>query len=212
MRDLLFWGATGQAKVLHELIYGTDMSLKVLIDNSPVNSPIPGVPVLIGEQGLDAWLEQRGGVAGLGFAVAVGGGRGRERLMLMELLLSRGLKAETLVHRTAFVAHGATIGIGSQILAQSAICANAKLGRGVIINTSASVDHDCELGDGVHLAPGARLAGEIRVGAGAFIGTGAVILPKLTIGHDAIIGAGAVVTKNVEAGVTVIGNPAQRKI
>ena len=42
------------------------------------------------------------------------------------------------------------------------------------------------------------------------IGAGAVILPGLTIGKGATIGAGAVVTKNVPAGVTVIGNPAKK--
>lgn len=211
MRELLLWGATGQAKVLHELIRGTDMSLAVLVDSRPINSPIPGVQVLMGEAGLDVWLARRGGPDGLLFSVAVGGGGGRDRLMLMEKLLNRGLAPETLIHRTAFVAFGASIGQGSQILAQSAICANAKLGKGVIINTTASVDHDCELGDGVHLAPGARLAGEILVGDCAFIGTGAVVLPGLKIGSDAVVGAGAVVTKDVEPGSTVVGNPAKRK-
>jgi acetyltransferase-like isoleucine patch superfamily enzyme len=42
---------------------------------------------------------------------------------------------------------------------------------------------------------------------GASIGGGATLLPGITIGAGAIIGAGAVVTKNVPAGVTVVGNP-----
>lgn len=41
------------------------------------------------------------------------------------------------------------------------------------------------------------------------IGTNATILPGLTIGEGALIGAGAVVTKDVPAGVTVVGNPAR---
>jgi UDP-2-acetamido-3-amino-2,3-dideoxy-glucuronate N-acetyltransferase len=45
---------------------------------------------------------------------------------------------------------------------------------------------------------------------GAAIGAGAVILPGITIGAHATIGAGSVVTKNVPAGVTVIGNPARQ--
>lgn len=212
MRELLIWGATGQAKVLHELIHGTDITLVALVDNRPLSSPIPNVPLLYGELELDEWITQKGGVSKLNFSVAVGGQRGHDRLMLMKLLLERGLKAITLVHRTAFVANGATIGAGCQILAQSAICANAKLGDGVIINTASSVDHDCELGDGVHLAPGVRLAGNVTIGACAFVGIGAIVLPNITIGEDAVVGAGAVVTKNVAAGATVIGNPAKSKI
>ena len=212
MRELLLWGATGHAKVLHELIHGTDMCLVALVDNRNIASPIPGVPLLNGEAGIDKWLAQRGGFSKLYGGVAVGGARGGDRMMLMDLLKVRGFELQTLIHRTAFVAHGATVGEGCQILAQSAVCANTKLGRGVIVNTTASVDHDSEIGDGVHLGPGARLAGEVRVGARVFIGTGAVILPRIRIGEDAVVGAGAVVTKNIEPGITVLGNPARPKV
>lgn len=44
---------------------------------------------------------------------------------------------------------------------------------------------------------------------GASIGSGATILCGLTIGERATIGAGALVTKDVQAGETVAGNPAQ---
>ena len=45
---------------------------------------------------------------------------------------------------------------------------------------------------------------------GASIGAGAVIVCGVTIGEGATVGAGAVVTKDVPAGVTVVGNPAVR--
>lgn len=48
-----------------------------------------------------------------------------------------------------------------------------------------------------------------KVGRGASIGANATILPGLTIGEEAMIGAGAVVTKDVEAAVLVVGNPAR---
>lgn len=211
MREVLFWGATGHAKVLHELIHGTDMSLVALVDNRAVPSPISDVPLLHGPQALDAWLVENGGDRHLYFAVAVGGGRGRDRLELMELLWAKGLHSVTLIHRSSFVAHTAQIGDGSHILAQSAICAHTRIGRGVIVNTSASVDHDGEIGDGVHVGPGARLAGEVKVGARSFIGTGAVVLPRITIGEDSIVGAGAVVTRDVLPGITVMGIPARRR-
>ncbi len=41
------------------------------------------------------------------------------------------------------------------------------------------------------------------------IGAGAIILPGIIIGRGAIIGAGAVVTRDVPAGITVVGNPAR---
>lgn len=209
-RAIVFWGATGQAKVLHELIHGSPWRLVALVDNRDVPSPFPGIEVLRGEAGFDAWLERQGNRARpLAGAVAVGGARGHDRLLLLERLQARSLELPLLVHKTAFVAHDSQIGEGSQILAMAAVCSHARLGRGVIVNTSASIDHDCVIGDGVHVAPGARLAGEITVGAGAFVGTGAVVLPRVTIGAHAIIGAGAVVTRDVPAGKTVVGCPAR---
>lgn len=209
MRDILFWGATGQARVLHEAIQAADIRLVALVDNRELTAGSLGVPVLHGESGLDSWLVQRDSAADLYFAVAVGGGRGRERLMLMDILQRRRLKPLSIIHETAFVAGDAKLDEGCQVLAQAAVCANVRLGRGVIVNTAASVDHDSEIGEGVHLAPGARLAGEVIVGRHAFIGIGAIVLPRVYIGEDAIIGAGAVVVKDVPRGVTVIGNPAR---
>src|SRR5713226_4486023 len=208
MREVLFWGATGQAKVLHEAIQGTDTKLVALVDNRELEPNLLGVPVLHGETGLDAWLAQRDNSVDLYYTIAVGGGRGQDRLILMGTLQSRGLIALSIVHRTAFVADNALLGAGCQVLAQAAVCVYARLGRGVIVNTAASVDHDSEIGDGVHLAPGVRLAGEVVVGARAFIGAGAIVLPRVRIGEDAVVGAGAVVINDVPPGITVVGNPA----
>jgi UDP-2-acetamido-3-amino-2,3-dideoxy-glucuronate N-acetyltransferase len=44
---------------------------------------------------------------------------------------------------------------------------------------------------------------------GASLGSGSVILAGLRIGAGALVGAGAVVTHDVDAGVTVAGNPAR---
>lgn len=207
MRKIIFWGATGQARVLHEAIMGTDIRLVALVDNRQMPTPIKGVELLWGESGLDQWLEMHPGE--YYFAIAVGGGRGADRLDLIACLKRKGLKPLDIIHSHAFVAKNATYGEGCQILAQAAVCANVKLGSGVIVNTSASVDHDSELADGVHIGPGARLAGEVTIGARSFVGTGAVVLPRIRIGEDAIVGAGAVVLKDVPPGVTVVGNPAK---
>jgi maltose O-acetyltransferase len=49
----------------------------------------------------------------------------------------------------------------------------------------------------------------VRIGSDVWIGGGAIILPGVTIGDGAVIGAGSVVTRDVGAGVTVMGNPAR---
>lgn len=49
----------------------------------------------------------------------------------------------------------------------------------------------------------------IVIGRNVWIGSHAVILPGVAIGDNAIVGAGAVVTRDVPAGVTVVGVPAR---
>ena len=79
-------------------------------------------------------------------------------------LEARGLAPLTLVHDRAWVADSAELGTEAQVLAMSAVCEEARIGRQTILNTRAPVDHDCVLGDGVHVMPGAVLAGEVHVG------------------------------------------------
>jgi maltose O-acetyltransferase len=56
---------------------------------------------------------------------------------------------------------------------------------------------------------GVEFGKPVRIGSDVWIGGGAIILPGVTIGDGAIIGAGSVVTRNVAAGVSVMGNPAR---
>lgn len=207
--DLILWGATGQAKVLNELVWGTRWKVVALVDNREIAAPLAGIPMLRGEPEFLDWLQTRSRRQPLHGAVAVGGHRGMDRLQLMSIFDRHAVSLPTLVHRTAFVANDSIIGKGGQILAHASVCSHAIIGRGVVVNTAASVDHDCVVEDGVHIGPGARLAGEVKVGRYAFIGIGAAVLPRLTIGESAIVGAGAVVTRNVEPGTVVVGNPAR---
>lgn len=45
----------------------------------------------------------------------------------------------------------------------------------------------------------------------AVVATGTVVLPGVTVGSGALVGAGAVVTKDVEADMVAVGNPAKVK-
>jgi sugar O-acyltransferase (sialic acid O-acetyltransferase NeuD family) len=210
MDEVVFWGATGQAKVLYEGLAKEHYRLVALIDNNPeVSPPLASVPLLYGQAGFKAWLNERTETAPLHFLVAIGGDRGAERVAIQEELEKMGLLPLVLVHQAAYVAQGAALGKGSQVLARAVVGVDARVGRGCIINTGATVDHDCLLDDGVHVCPGAHLAGCVEVGKNAMIGTGAVVLPRVKIGEGATVGAGAVVLKDVPPGSVVVGNPAR---
>lgn len=205
--DIIFWGATGQAKVLRELVEPA-ATLIAVFDNADVPPPFVDVPLYRGRDGFVAWLAKHRGPRP-DCLVAIGGTHGADRHELQRFLAGHGLAAPVAVHRTAFVAADAQLGAGTQVLAQAVVCVGARLGEACIVNTAASVDHECDLGDGVHVAPGARLAGGVRVGDYAMIGTGAVILPRISIGVGAVVGAGSVVTRDVPAHSVVVGNPAR---
>lgn len=208
-KGVLIWGALGQAKVLRPVLAARGLHVAMLYDrNTAVASPLHGVPILHDLSQLERWISRyRSELAG--YAVAIGGDRGRDRLDISSRLNGYGLDALTLVHPRAWVADTAFIGEGCQILAMAAVSEEARLGRHCIVNTSASVDHECVLGDGVHVMPGATIAGLVTVGDYATIGSGATILPRVTVGAGAMVGAGAVVTRNVAPGAVVVGVPAR---
>jgi sugar O-acyltransferase (sialic acid O-acetyltransferase NeuD family) len=206
--EIVFWGATGQAKVLRELVTREGLILVAVFDNADVPPPFSDVPLHRGPDGFAAWRASRTGDLPRSL-VAIGGDRGRDRVEIQRFLAGHGLFPHVAVHRTALVADNARLGAGSQVLAHAVVCVEAHLGEACIVNTSATVDHECILGDGVHVCPGAHLAGCVQVGDYVMIGTGASVLPRISIGSGAIIGAGAVVIHDVPQRTVVVGNPAR---
>jgi acyl-[acyl carrier protein]--UDP-N-acetylglucosamine O-acyltransferase len=71
------------------------------------------------------------------------------------------------------------------------------------------IGHDVIVGKDVEISTGAVVGGGAWIGDKARIGINATILPRQVIGEGAIIGAGAVVTKDVPAGETWAGVPAE---
>jgi sugar O-acyltransferase (sialic acid O-acetyltransferase NeuD family) len=207
LKYFVIWGCAGHAKVLASLIKSQGGQVISFFDNGVVVSILPGVPVYLGESGFNTWINESQEISHICGAVAIGGYRGSDRMVIQNIFRFAGLKLEPLVHPTASVCDTALLGEGSQVLAQALVAADSKLGEVCIINHKASVDHECILGHGVHIAPGATVCGCVTIGNNVMVGAGSVILPRLTIGHDSIIGAGAVVTKDVPAHSIIVGNP-----
>ena len=107
-----------------------------------------------------------------------------------------------------------TMGRGSIICGFVHLTSNIKIGKGFHANIYSYIAHDCVIGDFVTFAPRVSCNGNVHIEDHAYIGTGAVLRQgtpdkPLIIGKGAIVGMGAVVTKDVPAGVTVVGNPAR---
>lgn len=138
--------------------------------------------------------------------LAIGNGKVREAIV--EKL--RAVNFFSVYHSSATIASTSEIGFGTLVAAQAIIAPDARVGNHCIINHSAVVDHDCIVGDYAHIAPQSSIGGTSTIGKGVLIGAGAVVLPGIKVADYAIVGAGAIVTKNISAGMVVIGNPARR--
>lgn len=207
-KSMLFWGATGQSKVLWDILQ-PEFQLVALIDRNPnLKSSISGVPLYAKIE--DFMAGYAGDLLELHFMSTVAGVfSGRDRCILHELLKGLGMHPQSAVHPSAVVSKSSKIGEGAQLLANSAVCANANLGNCCIVNTAASVDHDAVLADGVHVCPGAHVLGEVKIDPYATIGAGAIILSRLHIGEGVVVGAGSVVIHDVPSNCVVAGNPAK---
>lgn len=109
------------------------------------------------------------------------------------------------------------------------VCSHCLIENQVVVGDRVTVKCGVQLWDGVTLeddvfvGPNVTFCNDLRprsrnaaakllptvVKKGASIGANATILPGLTIGEGAMVGAGSVVTKDVQSGVTVVGNPAR---
>lgn len=205
----IIWGSAGHAKVLADIVAQQGGLVEALFDNNAEAQAIrKDIPLIIGEQGFLQWLATVN-PADYRALVAIGGGRGEDRLQLQRLLNSHGVQTSVIQHQSASVSPTASIGAGTQILAQSVVAAEASLGEACIVNHRSSVDHECVIGNGVHLAPGTTLCGCVEIGDFTFVAAGSCVLPRVRIGAGSMIGAGSLVTRDIPEGVVAYGRPAR---
>ncbi len=190
------YGAGGHGKVVLDAMQVAHINCTGFVDDKDISN-WAGLSVL---KLSDLVLE-----SSICLHLAIGNSKTRETIVAQ----LKNAKYFSLIHPSAVIAKTAQIGLGTFSAALSVIAPDAKIGSHCIINHAAVVDHDCLVGDYTHIAPQSSLGGGVKVGKGVLIGTGAVVLPGIIIEDYAVIGAGAVVTKNVAAGMTVVGNPAK---
>ncbi len=182
-KTLLIMGAGGHGKAVADaaLLGGQWQKIVFVDDRWPGMSSAAGWPVIAAMSGIGQVVQHAD--AGV---VAIGNNAIRERWS--EALRETGISLAVVIHPSAVISSGATIGMGSTVMAQTMIGVDAVLGEGCIINAGATVDHDGVLGDFAHLGVGVHLSGGVRVGARAWLQAGCCI------GYNTVVPDGSVHT------------------
>ena len=214
MTDAIFgvYGASGYGREVMPLaraqlvLKGIAPSQLFFIDDAPQADIVNGQRVVSYADFLGMGQGERQVV------LAIANSAVREKLAMR--LDADGVGRWTVAAANAISLDDVTLGEGAVLSPFVTLTSNIRIGRHFHANIYSYVAHDCIVGDFVTFAPGVKCNGNVRIEDHAYIGTGAVIKQgspgkPLTIGKGAIVGMGAVVTRDVPAGMTVVGNPAK---
>ena len=144
---------------------------------------------------------------GFEFSIAISNARIRQNLA--QNIQNDGGSIFSILAPTFIHYDSVTLGPGPIISDHVLISTNVMIGAHFHANYYSHVSHDCVIGDFVTFAPRVSCNGNVTIRDRVYIGTGAVLKQGITIGAGATVGMGAVVTKDVAAGITVVGNPAR---
>lgn len=134
----------------------------------------------------------------------------KSKLILADLLESKGGAFVPYVHPTAILSDHVKLGRGVVICPNVVVSCDAAIGDFATINIGCTIGHDVVLGRGATLSAHVDITGFASVGEGAFFGSHASILPRAKVGAYAKVGAGTVVLRSVNPGATVMGVPAKQ--
>lgn len=208
MKKIIFYGGTGQAKVMRPIADKIGKLVAVLDDTEDLTPPFSDVPLYCGKDCFQQWEQTRKDDQYY-FAVTIGNPNAKVRIEISDYLAKALLKPVSLIHETASIDPTAKLGTGAQVHAGALVGPYATIGNYCILNTNSLVEHDCILNDGVELGPSSVICGEVAIQDFTWIGANSTVRQRTNIGKNVIVGAGSVVVKDIEANTVVVGNPAK---
>lgn len=143
-------------------------------------------------------------------AFGIGNPEAKDRIAAQLDTLLPGVEWPSLIHASVKLDRpSAKIGRGVVVCAGVLATVNVTLDDFAMVNLGCTIGHEAVIGRCSVLNPTVNISGGVQIGARVLLGTGAQVLQYVSISEGATVGAGAVVTKDVSAGVTVVGIPAR---
>lgn len=206
--DLLIYGAGGLGREVYDAAERNNdgrWNEILFIDDGREESEIYRSRSIKWETALREYSE--GGKKSAEALIAVGEPATRE--LLYGKVLNSSIAPATLIDKTAIISPSARIGKGTMVLEMSVVHADVTVGENVLIQPMAALGHDDIVSDNSVISSFSVLAGHCTVGKTVYIGMQSAVREGSSVGDKAIVGMGAIVCRDVEAGMTVIGNPAR---
>ena len=207
MKNLIIIGAGGYGREIYwqaseSIGFNEEFIVKgFLDDNLKALDNYRGYPTIIGT--VNDYIPQDNDV----FICALGNPNVKEKCT--EMLLDRGAKFITLIHRDARISPYAKIGMGCIVCQSVIISCDVKIGDFVTLQSFATIGHDSMIGNYCQINSFSFMGGFSSIGNNSIMNVGAILHPYKKVGNYCVMGAGSVVIKNVKDGVTVYGNPAR---
>ena len=206
MKELVIIGAGGFGREIYNTAmeceeYGSSYTIKGFIDNLYEKMEYTGYPPILGR--IDDYIPQENDV----FVCALGDVKWKKRYV--QMILDKGGKFITLIHKTAYISKNVKIGQGCLILADTRIQCDAKVGDYVTIQPKAIIGHDVVIEDWCMINAFADCGGASYLEEGATLHTHSFIMPTKRVGANAVIGACSFAVRNVKPNTVVLGVPAK---
>ena len=132
-----------------------------------------------------------------------------KRMAVTRRLKSHGARFLTLVHATARIAPGSTLGEGCILMPYVLVDVNAHLGAHVTLYFHASVGHDTVINDCCIIFSNAAVGSRCVLGNGAVVSTLSFCNTAVRIGAEAEIGPLTFAARDVPPNRLVVGVPAR---
>ena len=136
-------------------------------------------------------------------------GRNYKTASMFEALKIPESRLATIVHKSAFIGKGATLGPGAFVMYNCYIGPNAHIGKCSLVMANCSIGHDTYIDDICHCSVGAIMTGYSRLEYCSDLAVGATLIAYKVVGKYSMVAANALGTHDVPEGEIWAGTPAK---